>query len=67
MSEECGIFYGTELTLSETWTQVFVPFSTLSHDYQGGVSVGPDQLLTIEFEAPAPDAFDYWIDDVAFY
>jgi hypothetical protein len=26
----------------------------------------PDQLMTIQFEAPAPDPFDFWIDDVSF-
>lgn len=67
LATECNLFYTTELTLSDVWTQLFVPWTLLSRDFQGGVAVGPEQLLSIRFEGPPSEAVDFWLDDVAFY
>lgn len=67
LATECGLFYTTELTITDVWTQVFVPWTQLTRDFQGGVSVGPEQLLSVRFEGPASDVVDLWLDDVAFY
>jgi hypothetical protein len=67
LGAECGLFYTTEVALSDVWTQVFVPWSLLTRDFTGGVVVGPEQLLSLRFEGPSSDAVDFWLDDVAFY
>jgi hypothetical protein len=66
-SSECGIFYGTNVTLSADWTEHTIPWSMLSQFAAGGTPFGPDQLLMIKFEAPAADRFEFWLDDVSFY
>jgi hypothetical protein len=66
-SDECGLFYGTELLLADTWTEHVIDWTTLAHPYQGGIGFAPNQLLTIQIEAPAPDPFDFWLDDVSFF
>jgi hypothetical protein len=64
---ECGLFYGTEIVLGAAWTEYTVAWTTLGHEFQGGTAFGPDQLLTLLFKSTSPAAFDFWIDDVAFY
>jgi hypothetical protein len=66
-SEECGLFYSTEVVLSETWTEHLIAWTTLGHDFQGGTAFGPDQLLTLHFETPGAAAVEFWLDEVSFY
>jgi len=65
--EECGLFYNTEVFLSDIWTEFFIPWTSLGHTFEGGTAVGPDQLMTLQFETPAAAAVEFWIDEVAFY
>jgi hypothetical protein len=46
---------------------VFVPWTQLTRDFQGGVGVGPEQLLSLRFEGPGTDIVDFSLDDVTFY
>ncbi len=66
-SEECGLFYSSEVVLTDTWTEYQIPWTTLGHDFQGGTAFGPDQLLTLQFETPAAAAVEFWLDEVSFY
>ncbi len=66
-ASQCGVFYASELSLTDAWTEYSIPWTSLVRDYPGGAAVGPDQLLLLQFEAPALDAFDFWIDDVSFF
>jgi hypothetical protein len=65
-NEECGRFYTTDVLLDDVWREYVIDWTILGHDFQGGTPFGPDQLQTVQFEAPAP-AFDFWIDDVTFF
>ena len=66
-SSECGIFYGTEVTLTPDWSEFTIPWSALTQYAEGSTRFGVDQLLMIKFEAPPTDRFEFWLDDVSFY
>lgn len=66
-SEECGIFYYSQVFLSDVWTEFLIPWTSFGHDFQGGAAFGPDQLMTLQFETPGAAAVDFWIDEVSFY
>jgi hypothetical protein len=66
-SSECGIFYGTEVTLTPDWSEFTIPWSALSQYAAGSTRFGVDRLLMIKFEAPPTARFEFWLDDVSFY
>ena len=66
-SSECGAFYGTQLTLTDDWTELTVPWSALTQATAGATRFAPDQLMLIKFEAPAAERFELWLDDVTFF
>jgi len=63
---ECGQLYSTDVFLNEGWSQVVVDWPILVPPMTLNTPFAPDQLMTIQFEAPAPDPFDVWIDDLSF-
>lgn len=73
-SAECGLFYGTTLPLTADWTEFTIPWSMLgqlstntARPETGATPFAPDELMLIKFEAPAPERFEFWLDDVSFY
>jgi hypothetical protein len=64
---ECGLFYSTEIPLTNNWVEHLVTWASLTHEFQGGTPFGADQLLSIQVEAPAGAPFDFWIDYLAFF
>jgi hypothetical protein len=65
-SGECGQLYSTDLFLSGLWSQYVVDWPILVPPTTLNTPFAQDQLMTIQFEAPAPDPFDIWIDDLSF-
>ncbi|MEO8181283.1 MAG: hypothetical protein ABI895_20800 [Deltaproteobacteria bacterium] len=63
---ECGLLYSTDISLSDVWSPIIVDWPILLPPTQISTPFAPDQLMTIQFEAPAPDPFDIWIDDLSF-
>lgn len=66
-SDDCGLFYGTTVSLGDAWTQYTVPWGALAQATAGSTAFAPDQLTLLEFEAPAAEQFELWLDDVSFY
>lgn len=64
---ECGVFYGTQVALSDTWTEYTVRWSDLEPGTAISTPFSPQQLMDIKFEAPAAEQFEFWLDDVKFY
>jgi hypothetical protein len=64
---DCGQFYSTTVTLGDAWTELTVPWSDLTQDPVGITPFAPDQLTLINFESPAAESFEFWLDDVSFY
>ena len=65
-NDDCSIFYSAEVTLTGVWSAYDIDWTVLGRGYQGGAGFAPDQLLNIQFEAPAGAPFDFWLDDVSF-
>jgi hypothetical protein len=65
-SGECGLFYSTLVPLNADWTEHILDWSTFEPPTVLRTPLAPDQLMKIEFEAPAPAPVDFWLDDVAF-
>jgi hypothetical protein len=65
-SSECGLFYSTLVPLNGDWTEHILDWSTFTAPAVILTPLAPDELMKIEFEAPAPDPVDFWLDDVAF-
>jgi len=65
-SGECGQLYSTEIFLSSIWNQIIIDWASLQPPTVIDTPFAPDQLMTIQFEMPAPDPFDLWIDDLSF-
>jgi hypothetical protein len=65
-SGECGQLYSTEVFLTAVWNAYSISWPILVPPTAIATPFAPDQLMTIQFEAPAPDPFDFWIDDVSF-
>jgi hypothetical protein len=66
-SDDCGLFYGAQVSLTDTWTQYTVPWGALSQSAAGSTAFAPDQLMLLKFEAPPAEQFEFWLDDVSFY
>lgn len=66
-SSECGVFYKSEIFLSSIWSEIVLPWASFGRDLAGTTGLAADQLMMIQFEAPGPNAFDVWLDDVGFY
>ena len=66
----CGNDFGTNLTLTTTWTQYTVRFATLTQESGGSPrppSIDATQLYGIKFQVQTKNAnYDVWIDDVTF-
>ena len=66
----CGNDFGTNLTLTTTWTQYTVRFATLTQESGGSPrppSIDATQLYGIKFQAQSKNAnYDIWVDDVTF-
>jgi len=66
----CGNDFGTNLTLTTTWTQFTVRFANLTQESGGAPrppSIDATQLYGIKFQAQTKNAnYDVWIDDVTF-
>jgi hypothetical protein len=66
----CGNDFGTNLTLTTSWTQYTVRFATLAQESGGSPrppSIDATQLYGIKFQVQAKNAnYDVWIDDVTF-
>lgn len=65
-SGECGLFYSTLVPLSEDWTEHILNWAAFEAPAVILTPLAPDQLMKIEFEAPAPEPVDFWLDDIAF-
>jgi hypothetical protein len=65
-SGECGQLYSTEILLSSSWSPVIIDWASLQAPTVIDTPFAPDQLMTLQFEMPAPDPFDLWIDDLSF-
>jgi hypothetical protein len=66
-STECGSFYGQQITLTDTWTQYTIPWAELGQATAGITPFAPSQLMLLNFETPAAEQFELWLDDVSFY
>ena len=66
-SNDCGLFYGAQVSLTENWTQYTVPWGALSQSAAGSTAFAPDQLMLLKFEVQAAEQFEFWLDDVSFY
>jgi hypothetical protein len=55
-----------EVSLTAVWNAYSISWPILVPPTAIDTPFAPDQLMTIQFEAPAPDPFDFWIDDVSF-
>jgi hypothetical protein len=63
-------FDSAVFTLSSTWTQHTVSFSSLEKDYAGTSMSSTDEryiLNLLFFVGSSGSTFDLWLDDVAFY
>jgi hypothetical protein len=63
---DCGLFYGTQVNLSDQWTKYTVPWTSLTQAAAGTTAFSPEQLMLIKFEAPPGEDFEFWLDDVSF-
>ena len=57
------------IMLSDDWMQYWVPFDRLSDALEGDqtrVEFGPSELTNVQFRVGG-GAFDFWIDDIAFF
>jgi hypothetical protein len=66
-SSDCGLFYGSQVTLTDDWTEFTVPWTALTQAAAGATRFAPDQLMLIKLEAPAAERFEFWLDDVSFF
>jgi hypothetical protein len=67
VSGECGQFYSASVSLSSQWSKIILDWSAFTAPVLLLTPFGPDQLMTVQFESPAPAPVDFWLDDVAFY
>jgi hypothetical protein len=63
---ECGLLYSTDISLTDTWSPIVIDWPILLAPTVINTPFAPNQLMTIQFEAPAADLFDVWIDDLSF-
>lgn len=64
----CYDAYRSEISITEQWREVFVPFSTFEQDGYGPSAGELDltRIESIQFQSNS-SAFDLWIDDLSFY
>ncbi|WP_437520684.1 carbohydrate binding domain-containing protein [Sorangium sp. So ce726] len=67
--EKCDDHFTKTITLTNCWTQIKVPFSTLKQSNWGQQFEAIDltQIWAVQFRFNASRQFSVWIDDVAFY
>jgi hypothetical protein len=65
---KCNDHYGSNLTLTTTWTEYTIAFSSLTQQGWGEVAPGfnAKQLMAIQFQSGPGVSFDVWIDDISF-
>jgi hypothetical protein len=70
----CYDAFGSYVTLTEQWSEYFVPFANVKQQGWGTpATFDPSKLLSIIWDPEADlletqaSCFDFWIDDVAFY
>jgi hypothetical protein len=70
-ADTCYDHFGNDLTLTEDWQEFVLPFSGMAQAAWGTPSpagaIDATQLYALEFSTETSGAFDFWIDDVAFY
>lgn len=67
-STNCGDDYGTTINLTNTWQEFVIPFSSLAQEGWGAVvAFSPSEAIGLQFQVAQGQAFDFWIDDIAFY
>ncbi len=69
--DQCFNDFGVDLKLKDEWTQYFVPFSAMKQMAGWGSprppAIDPKTISSIQFQvADKGQAFDLWIDDLAF-
>jgi hypothetical protein len=67
----CSNDFGSDLTLTTTWTKFAIPFSSMTQQAGWGAPrpthVDPTGIVAIQFQVTAQAAvYDIWIDDVTF-
>jgi len=67
----CFNDYGTQITLTNEWQRIVLPFRALRQEADWGAPrkphIDPKRLFAIHFEAKTPGAdYDFWVDDIAF-
>ncbi len=67
----CFNDFGSDLTLTTTWTKFTIPFSSMIQLAGWGAPrpahVDPTGILSVQFQVTAPGAaYDIWIDDLTF-
>ncbi len=63
----CYDSFGAPIALSNSWNEYAVSFYDLAQQGWGTpASFDPSELLTIQFQVSAYQAFDFWIDDIEF-
>jgi endoglucanase len=67
----CFNDYGAQITLTNQWQRIVLPFRALRQEPDWGAPrkphVDPKRLFAIHFEAKTPGSdYDFWIDDIAF-
>jgi endoglucanase len=67
----CFNDYGAQITLTNQWERIVLPFRALHQEADWGAPrkphIDPKRLFAIHFEAKTPGSdYDFWIDDIAF-
>ena len=64
----CWDSHGIEITIIDDWRFFEIPFWELSQlGFGPSVPFNPSQLMAVQFQIPAYQDFELWIDDVSFY
>lgn len=66
--DPCRDFWGASIALTPAWRQYVVPWTALQQVRSGGQArFEATEVLSVKFLVRAGQAFDLWIDEVAFY
>jgi hypothetical protein len=66
---KCSDDFGQQITLTNSWQQFTIPFNgvtTVNWSMQNLTAIKKDALYYIHFQTAQNQAFDIWIDDIAF-
>jgi hypothetical protein len=64
----CSDHYGTDVSPADGWTEFVLPFVDMRQQYDVPTNFDLTSVLSVEFHVyPNGQAYDYWVDDVAFY